>query len=60
MTGMMTGGSGLSERERGELGWVSSGQIWAGWSPGVGPVGLLTSLFFLPSFSFVLNFCFEF
>jgi hypothetical protein len=55
MTGVMTGGSGLSERERGELGWVGSGQIWAGWSPGVGPVGLLTSLF-----SAFLFFCSEF
>jgi hypothetical protein len=59
----MTGGSGLSERGRG-VGLGRLGAGWAGWSPGVGPVGLLASSFIIFSsaflFSFILNFCFEF
>jgi hypothetical protein len=53
----------IGEREGEKSGLGRLGAIWAGWSPGCGPVGLLASFFyffFLLSFSFVLNFCLEF
>jgi hypothetical protein len=63
MTRVMTGGSGLSERERGGVGLGRLGAGWAGWSPGVGPVGLLASFnffFFCFPFLFYSDFYFEF
>jgi hypothetical protein len=56
MTGVMTGGSGLSERERGGVGLGRLGAGWAGWSPGVGPVGLLASSFYFFSSAFLFSF----
>jgi hypothetical protein len=58
----MTGRSGLSERgeervgsARGDLGRLVS-RVRPSWAP-----GHISFIFFLlPSFSFVLNFCFEF
>jgi hypothetical protein len=52
--GVIDGGDdrwGPAVREREGEGWVGSARAgWAGWSPGVGPVGLLASFFyFFPS-----------
>jgi hypothetical protein len=62
--GVMTGGSRLAVRVgRGELGWVGSGQSGPAGFPGAAQLGSwpLSFIFFLLlSFSFVLNFCFEF
>jgi hypothetical protein len=60
----MTGGTRLSERERGKgAGWVGSGQAGPAGLPGAAQLGSwsLSFIFFLLfSLSFVLNFCFEF
>jgi hypothetical protein len=61
---VMIGGAHMAVREgRGELGWVGSGAVWAGWLPGAAQVGCWFSpfiFFFLFSFSFVSDFCFGF
>jgi hypothetical protein len=52
--GVMTGGVGLSERERGVRGWASSGASWAGCLPGSAQLGIQASsfiFFLLLSFS---------
>jgi hypothetical protein len=62
--GGMTGGSRLAVREgRGELGWFGSGRSGPAGFPGAAQLASwpLSFIFFLLlSFSFVLNFCFEF
>jgi hypothetical protein len=54
--GVMTGGVGLSERERGVRSWAGSGVSWAGWFPGSAQLGLWPLFFFLlfPLFLFFI------
>jgi hypothetical protein len=60
-SGVMIGRTRLSERGGERVGLGRLGAGWADWLPGFGPVGLLTSFFFLLlSFSFILDFCLEF